>query len=466
MKPLHFLLLVLALLISGCAGSYKEVSKLHYAYATGEKRATLTEWRELISAFENVIRTDEQGPWADDAQYGIASCWIWRAKGGEAEALPQAMKTLQTLIQLYGDSPYVPNSHYWLGRCYAHSGDNSQAIMQYQLVMNRYAHTDVAEYARLELARAYSKQGYVSRAETLYTAGIESAKKPEIAAVAAEEMKRLLAQQAQSRPGSRTRGSKKRPVKQPAQTSVKKNVPKLDTVSPESLTRDLGLTAKTIVIDAGHGGKDPGALGMQGNQEKLVALSISKKLRQSLVKRGYKVLLTRDTNRFIPLKERTAFATQHKADLFISIHANASKNPEAKGIETYYLDVKSTDKAAERIAARENADSGYSIQELNKLLEGLVMESKSADSQRLATQVQQELVKATGAVNRGVKHARFVVLIGTRVPAILIETGFMTHSTEGKRLTTTAYQQKIATAIAIGIDKFLKQTSANQLAQK
>ena len=168
--------------------------------------------------------------------------------------------------------------------------------------------------------------------------------------------------------------------------------------------------------------------------------------------------MTRDTNHFIPLKKRTEFATQHKADLFLSIHANSATSSKANGIETYYLNVNSTDSAAEKIAARENIDSGYSIQELETLLKGLIQESKSEDSKRLARHVQQSLVEATGAIDRGVKHARFVVLIGTKVPAILIETGFLTNPVEGRKLATSAYQSKIATAIAQGVDKFLEKT--------
>ena len=229
------------------------------------------------------------------------------------------------------------------------------------------------------------------------------------------------------------------------------------------MTREFGLTAKTIVIDPGHGGKDPGAFGGNTRKERTIVLSISKKLREILTQKGYTVLMTRDTNRFIPLRERTAFAIQHKADLFLSIHANGSESPKARGIETYYLDVASTDKASEIIAARENADSGYSIQELEKLLKGIIQESKSEDSRRLAGYVQQALVQATGAIDRGVKHARFVVLIGTNVPAVLIEAGFVSNPTEGRKLTTPAYQHKIATAIAQGVDRFLGKTGETSL---
>ncbi|MYG24771.1 MAG: N-acetylmuramoyl-L-alanine amidase [Boseongicola sp. SB0677_bin_26] len=223
------------------------------------------------------------------------------------------------------------------------------------------------------------------------------------------------------------------------------------------MTREFGLTAKTIIIDPGHGGKDPGAPGAGTLHEKGIVLSISAKLRDILTAKGYTVLMTRDTDRFIPLKKRTEFATQHKADLFLSIHANGSESSKANGIETYYLDVTSTDSASEKIAVRENINSGYSIQELDTLLEGLIRESKSEDSRRLAQSVQQALVQSTGAVDRGVKHARFVVLIGTKVPAILIETGFVSNAVEGQKLATSAYQHKIATAIAQGVDRFLGQ---------
>ena len=463
----------LAIFCVGCASrtGYQQASARHYAYASGEKPATPAEWHALIADFERIIETDAQGEFADDAQYAIASSYVWCVKAGDAAAPQQAIAALGQLANNYPDSPHVAHAHYWQGRCYAHIDDAYQAITQYQLVMNRYADSDVAEDAQLALARAYAKQGYATRAESLYKNLVAGAKKEEIVAAASEEMQGLK----QEARGTSTRatGGKRvaapprvQKAKAPKASAVKKNAPALRRVAPETLTRQFGLTAKTIVIDAGHGGKDPGALGAGERQEKIVVLSIAKKLREKLTAKGYKVLLTREDNTFIALKGRTQFATQNRADLFISIHANANKNSKANGIETYYLDVASTDKAAEGIAARENADSGYSIQELNTLLKGLVQESKSADSQRLATAVQKELIRATGAVDRGVKHARFVVLIGTSVPAILVETGFISNPTEGKNLMSAAYQQKIAGAIALGIDKFLGKKPGEPLAER
>ena len=448
-------------ILSGCmsmsgykGGSlYEEASLRHHAYATGTTRATFTEWRALVSEFQQVIDADVQGPSADDAQYAIASSWMWSIKVGDTEAPQQAIKALRKLIHTYPNSEYIPLAHYWLGRCYDYTDNDYQAIMQYQLVGNRYADSQVSEPAKLELARAYAKHGYGTRAETSYKGLVDSSINQEIGTAAAKELQVLKTQQEPVGPPS------KNSIQiQPQQPKSTAPVTAPEPLVPKSLTREFGLTAKTIVIDPGHGGKDPGALGSGNLQEKDIVLSISHKLREVLTAKGYTVLMTRDTNRFIPLKKRTEFATQHKADLFLSIHANASESTRANGIETYYLDVTSTDKASEKIAARENVNSGYNIQELETLLEGLIRESKSEDSKRLARHVQDTLVQNTGAVDRGVKHARFVVLIGTKVPAILIETGFVSNSVEGRKLATSAYQHKIAAAIAQGVDKFLGKT--------
>ena len=495
MKTCCSCLLGLSLVIlSGCMSMsgykqvslYEEASLRHHAYVTGTTPATATEWRALVSEFQKAIDADPKGPSADDAQYGIASSWMWSLKAGDTGAPQHAIKALRKLIHTYPNSEYIPLAHYWLGRCYAYINDDYEAIMQYQLVEHRYADSQVAEPAKLELARAYARQGYGKRAQTFYDNLADSSTNQKISTAAAHELQALKTQQKsaisrdenrvqtqpqhQPKPSERPSPVKKntvqkQPQRQPKQQFQQSQQPKLtapppdpEPLTPESLTREFGLTAKTIVIDPGHGGKDPGALGRNNLQEKGIVLSISQKLREILTAKGYTVLMTRDTNRFIPLKERTAFATRHKADLFLSIHANGSGSSRANGIETYYLDVTSTDKASEKIAAQENANSGYSIQELETLLTGLIRESKSEDSKRLARHVQQALVQATGAVDRGVKHARFVVLIGTKVPAILIETGFVSNPVEGRKLTTTAYQYKIATAIAQGVDRFLGKT--------
>ena len=483
MKTCYTCLLGLPLIIlAGCmsmsgyrqASLYEAASLRHHAYATGTTRATPAEWRALISEFQRVIDADPKGPSADDAQYAIASSWLWSINTGDTETPHRAIEAFKKLIYTYPNSEYVPFAYYWLGRCYDTIGDDYQAVIQYQLVENRYADSEMSAFAKLELARLYTKQGYFKRAETFYENLSNGSGNREIAAAASIELQALKNQRKPVVPPPQTTTQKQQPTEQrmPQQVQQPKQQPprqvqqpkpaaptsKPKPLTPKSLTREFGLNAKTIVIDPGHGGKDPGALGTGTLQEKGIVLSISVKLREILTAKGYTVLMTRDTDRFIPLKKRTEFATQHKADLFLSIHANAAETSKANGIETYYLDITSTDDAAEKVAARENIDSGYSIQELETLLEGLIQESKSEDSRRLAQSVQHALVQSTGAIDRGVKHARFVVLIGTKVPAILIETGFISNPAERQKLATSAYQHKVATAIADGVDRFLGKT--------
>lgn len=355
------LLILLLAVLSGCVSmsGYRDASLRHHAYASGQRYASAAEWYALVTEFQEVIDTDVQGRLADDAQYAIASCWVWSIKTGDTEAPQRAIEAFQELIHTYPNSQHVPQAHYWLGRCYDYIGDDYQAITQYQLIKSRYTNSGVSVPAQLELARVYMRQGYVTRAETLYDNLVESSGNQEIVVTATEELRTLKTQQepiVSPRKNEVQRQVRTQP--KPLQQRPAPPTPDAKPLDPESLTREFGLTAKTIVIDPGHGGKDPGALGSRTLKERTIVLGISKTLREVLTQKGYTVLMTRDTDRFIPLRERTAFATQHKADLFLSIHANGSESSKANGIETYYLDVTSTDKASENIAARENADSG------------------------------------------------------------------------------------------------------------
>jgi N-acetylmuramoyl-L-alanine amidase len=235
-----------------------------------------------------------------------------------------------------------------------------------------------------------------------------------------------------------------------------------------SLAQQLGLGVGTIVIDAGHGGKDPGALSPGGGQEKNVVLDIAKRLRTILQKRlKFKVITTRDTDRFIPLEERTGIANTKKADLFISIHANASHNRKAHGVSTYFLNL-STDKQAMELAALENSTSTKNIGQLQSILNDLMQNSKIKESSRLAGCVQGALVtklrKSYSKVsNLGVKQAPFYVLIGAQMPSILVEVSFISNKMESQRLASPAYRQKIAEGLADGVQKYISEIKLARL---
>lgn len=220
---------------------------------------------------------------------------------------------------------------------------------------------------------------------------------------------------------------------------------------------------KTVILDAGHGGKDPGAMGKRKLKEKDVTLKITKFLKKELKKRfDGKIILTRDNDVYIPLDERTAIANMKQADLFVSIHINASPNRKARGVETYFLDY-ANDKNSKRVAARENDTSIDAVDDdtLQFILNDLNNTANRHESSELATTVQGSLTnklkkKYRNINNHGVKGAPFYVLVGTRMPSILVETAFISNPTEEKLLRKDSYLKTIASGIADGIMKHIK----------
>ncbi len=218
-----------------------------------------------------------------------------------------------------------------------------------------------------------------------------------------------------------------------------------------SLSRQLGLGVARIVIDAGHGGHDPGAQG-NGVSESELTLDVATRLGRLLEKQpGVEVVLTRDTDVFVPLEERTAIANREGADLFLSIHANASRNPHAKGIETYFLNFASNPDA-EAVAARENSASGRAMHSLPDIVRAIALNNKIDESRDFADIVQRSMVRRLSSRNKqlrdlGVKQAPFVVLIGAAMPSVLAEISFVTHRQEGQLLKSSTYRQQIAEAL-------------------
>ncbi|MGA1862522.1 N-acetylmuramoyl-L-alanine amidase [Deferribacter thermophilus] len=228
----------------------------------------------------------------------------------------------------------------------------------------------------------------------------------------------------------------------------------------DTLASVFGLKIKTIVIDPGHGGKDPGC-NYYGLKEKDIVLDIALYLRDLLKsKTNLKVLLTRDRDIFIPLEERTAFANKHKADIFVSIHVNASRNKMAKGVETYVLNV-TKDKSALEVAAFENQATEKSLSDLQGILKDIMLNSKLEESLLLAKDVQDNLVSNLKSVNLGVKQAPFYVLVGARMPSILIETGFLSNKYEAKKFADKNYRAKIAEGIYNGLIAYIKKYNGN-----
>ncbi|MDH3573248.1 MAG: N-acetylmuramoyl-L-alanine amidase [Desulfobacteraceae bacterium] len=262
-------------------------------------------------------------------------------------------------------------------------------------------------------------------------------------------------------------GTVDKPVLPPIRTDQKdKKIP------PGALAKQLALGVSRIVIDPGHGGRDYGAPGyLRGVHEKNVVLKLARRLAKKIRKElGCEVIMTRNGDRNLTLEERTAIANTKNADLFISIHTNAARDKRAYGIETFFLNL-ATDNDAILVAARENATSTKNISDLETILSDLMQNAKINESSRLAVHVQKSmhrhLKKNYSRIrNKGVKQAPFYVLLGAQMPAILIETSFISNPRECKRLNNTGYQDQMSEAIVKGIKEYIKDTNPTALMEE
>lgn len=227
------------------------------------------------------------------------------------------------------------------------------------------------------------------------------------------------------------------------------------TDSVPTLAEQFGLGVKTIVIDPGHGGKDPGAISPSGLREKDVVLKVAKQVADILRKEtSYKVILTRSKDVFLPLEERTAIANANEADLFISIHANSAPNRKAKGVETFFLSL-ATSREEMRAAARENATSASKLSDLQTILADLMNNSKIEESSKLAEYIQEQVVAGLRpryeVKDLGVKKAPFIVLIGAQMPAALTEIAFLSNREDEKRMKNERFLNFLSRQIARGV---------------
>jgi N-acetylmuramoyl-L-alanine amidase len=237
-----------------------------------------------------------------------------------------------------------------------------------------------------------------------------------------------------------------------------------------SMARVLGLRVRRIVIDAGHGGHDSGTVGPGGIEEKDIALDVALRLGHLLQQRlGAEVIYTRSTDKYVPLEERTAIANAAHADLFLSIHANSSSDPDVRGVETYFLNF-TTSPDAMAVAGRENADSNRSVYDLSDLVRKITLSDKIDESREFAGDVQQQLYSGllsgnAGLKNRGVKQAPFVVLIGAQMPSILAEISFLTNPEDAADLSRPRYRERLAESLYRGVAEYVDGMSGVRIAK-
>ncbi|QXD15083.1 N-acetylmuramoyl-L-alanine amidase [Rhodocaloribacter litoris] len=244
---------------------------------------------------------------------------------------------------------------------------------------------------------------------------------------------------------------------QPARAGA---VPTPELVANPTVARLYGLEPKTIVIDPGHGGYDPGTTGQSGLTEKEITLDVAHRLRARLSRYpGYRILLTREFDEKKTLRERITFANENKADLFISIHVNWVPDASLVPIETYYYGPGSDAKAT-RLAQRENRNSGYTLAEFNELTRQLGLEMKIQESRALAGSIQSVLYRNMRRINEhasdwGAKTGDFMVLLGVQAPSVLVEITSLSNREEEAKLGTSAHREELAMFLEQGIVGYL-----------
>jgi N-acetylmuramoyl-L-alanine amidase len=235
-----------------------------------------------------------------------------------------------------------------------------------------------------------------------------------------------------------------------------------DSLAFKSYPASVPISVKKIVLDAGHGGKDPGAISKSGLKEKHVTLSIARRLKKILQAKGFKVILTRDRDKFISLGQRTRIANQAQADLFISIHANANHSHNLSGLEVYYLSDKVNDFKRASVAARQarlnlnEAQISEPTLQLKSIIWDMIYLENRAQSIDLARCITKDLGRQLNMKVIGVKPARFYVLKNTNMPAILIEVGYLSNTSEAKMLKNRFYREQVARSLAEAIQDYCR----------
>ena len=223
-------------------------------------------------------------------------------------------------------------------------------------------------------------------------------------------------------------------------------------------------SGKTIVIDPGHGGTEEGAKGPGGTLEKDATLALARTVAENLQRRGYRIVLTRTTDATVGLEDRATAANAAKADVFLSLHCNASRAPSAHGTEVYYLSLDASDRAAAALAESENratagapnAEKNAAVRDLDLILWDLAQNQHLGASARLAEIVQADFNELLGIATRGVKQAPFRVLLGVNAPAVLVEVSFITNADEERKLTSEEFRRQVADTLAGSLETYFK----------
>ncbi len=412
------------------------------AYIELTRDATLRKdkanWLKVVKEFDDIATTYPDSSLAPKALYMEGKLYeqIY-GHFSKKHDLKSALEAYKTVIRKYPDSTIAPDALFREAKVYeVRLGEKKKAIELYYEIVKKYPKGDISLKARKALNSIEKNKN-----------GCEE-KAPDVDNQEGNDLK-----QKETKQSDKTLDRNKDAI-----TVDKDDTPSQVTSDQSSATKRLSRKISKIVIDPGHGGKDPGAVGPHGEREKDITLAIGKALAKRLREEDFEVFLTRDEDIFIPLEERTAFANNKKADLFISIHVNSNPKKSLDGVETYFLNM-TKDTYAIKVAATENATVTKSLSDLQFIINDLMLNSKINESSKFATYVQNSIISSHRksdhtCQNHGVKQALFFVLVGAQMPAILIETGFITNPTESKLLQKESYQNSIIDGIIHGIHAY------------
>lgn len=512
------LFIIIAYLPSSWASPKDELKQIEKKVASlkksKNKKRVRTNWLRYSDDFKRIIKkypgtTSAARAFIDLGNLYYDIYYIFDRK----EDLEEALRNYSALIEKYPKSPFIPEAHYRKGEIYfTDLKDHVRAAQEFEKVITKYSKTEFSKKASERLSEIEAEKKRIVTVKDLrhrstekYTrivVEIDGPVKYEHHRI--KEPDRLYFDFRNSRIGEEL-GKKTLPINDGILKAVRisqfspevvRVVLDLESVesfkaffmeNPYRLVIDISGISKPeplipkkvstsgirrIVIDPGHGGHDPGAIGRNGLEEKEVVLDIAKRLRDLIKKdMDVEVILTRDRDIFIPLDERTAIANTAEADLFLSIHANASPDSNVRGIETYFLNY-TDEEEWNRVAARENAISlkrqkelrRGSMGDLERILSDRESDYKRDESLRLAHTIQNSIVErlkqSFNVSNLGVKWALFYVLVGAKMPSILAEVSFISNREEERRLRDDVYRQRIAEGLLSGIKNYLSKTMA------
>lgn len=389
---------------------------------------------------------------SDEAYKSAHECYVNLKADAEVQKLREpwgkCITLFENVVKKYRRQAEGANAKYSLGKLYEGLADNSKnqadwkkAVDEYKSFARQFPRSKMADDAYFRSACIYwEKLRDKSAAESSLRKIIRFYKDGDKAGEASKYLKEVEAGRVPDEAGMK-------PVQKVSSEPAK---------------------ALTIVIDPGHGGSDSGALGRDGYPEKTLTLIISKKTASEIKKRfkNVNVYLTRDDDKTLTLDERVKFANKKNADLFVSIHVNASTSKKERGVQTYYLN-NATDEAATRLAKQENKYAGRDVSDLEKIIATMIQNESTLESQELARLVHKSLVenlskKYSNISDQKVRSALFYVLVGVKCPSILVETSYISNPKEEKRLKNDKYQLVIASSIADGLDQRLKVAKAKK----